>query len=84
MVVIVNSAPKLRPKDTLTPRERELIDFVSKGLTIPEAAAVMGISRETIRNHLRSIYDKVGASNLEELRCMYCPDKQKADSEMGR
>lgn len=82
--MIVSSAPKLRPKDTLTPREQELIACVSRGLSIPEAAAVMGISRQTIRNHLRAIYDKVGASDLKELRCMYCPDKQKADSEMGR
>jgi DNA-binding NarL/FixJ family response regulator len=55
----------LKPKTTraapsnLTPRERQVLDCVVRGLQNKEIGVVLGISPETIRNHLRNIYDKL-------------------------
>ena len=43
----------------LTPREREIADLVARGLTHKAIAEELGISTNTIRNHLRHIFDKL-------------------------
>lgn len=49
---------------SLTSREREIIVMLSANAGAPakEVAALLGISGHTLRNHLASIYDKVGVS----------------------
>ena len=47
------------PKAVLDPREAEILDLVSKGLTNKEIADKLGLSFETIRNRLRQVYDKL-------------------------
>lgn len=44
----------------LTPREHEVLALVCKGMTDPEIAAELALSRNTVRNHVASIYDKIG------------------------
>jgi DNA-binding CsgD family transcriptional regulator len=44
----------------LTPAERRLAHYVSTGGRLPDAAKSFGLSRHTVRNQLRSIFDKVG------------------------
>jgi two-component system, NarL family, nitrate/nitrite response regulator NarL len=48
----------------LTPRERDVILALSTNAGAPakEVAALLGISEHTLRNHLSSIYDKLGVS----------------------
>ncbi len=50
---------------SLTPREREIILALTTNAGAPakQIASLLGISEHTLRNHLSSIYDKLGVSN---------------------
>jgi DNA-binding CsgD family transcriptional regulator len=48
------------PVATLTPRERDLLALVAEGLDNAQIAARLGISGKTVRNHVTSIYAKLG------------------------
>lgn len=52
---------------TLTPREREVIALISKGLKNREIGGRLFISETTVRHHLTSIFDKLEISNRLEL-----------------
>lgn len=56
-----------RPVDTLTPRERTIISCLTQGWRNREIAQHLTITEQTVKNHLRSIYDKVGVSDRLEL-----------------
>ncbi|WP_418315666.1 helix-turn-helix domain-containing protein [Piscinibacter sakaiensis] len=43
----------------LTERERELLDFLARGLDNHQIAAHLGISEKTARNHVSSIFAKL-------------------------
>jgi DNA-binding NarL/FixJ family response regulator len=43
----------------LSPRETELLDLVAKGLTNKEIGPKLNISYDTVRAHLRRIYEKL-------------------------
>lgn len=45
--------------DTLTRREQQVARAVSRGLTNKQIAAEFGISVETVKQHLSSVYDKL-------------------------
>ncbi|MCW5553222.1 MAG: response regulator transcription factor [Verrucomicrobiae bacterium] len=45
--------------DQLTPRELEILDHISRGLSTKEIASQLELSERTISSHLRKIYDKL-------------------------
>ena len=45
--------------DQLTPRENEILDHISRGLSTKEIATQLGLSDRTIGSHLRKVYDKL-------------------------
>ena len=47
----------------LTKRERRILDLLRAGKTNAEIAAEVFISEKTVRNHLSSVYRKLGVSN---------------------
>jgi DNA-binding CsgD family transcriptional regulator len=53
----------------LTRREREVIDQVAVGLTNAEVAAVLSMSVETVKCHLRSVFAKLGVRNRRAAVC---------------
>lgn len=55
------------PSATLTPRERQVIDALIEGATNKDIALSFGVGEQTIKNHLSSIFDKLGVSNRLEL-----------------
>jgi FixJ family two-component response regulator len=57
----------LRRVRMLTPREREVVDFVIEGHTSPEIAAKLGVSVKTIHAHRSNAMKKVGASSAAQL-----------------
>ncbi len=50
----------------LTPRESEVLTFLSKGCTIKEIAALMGIKWFTVNDHIKAIYRKLDVSSRAE------------------
>jgi len=50
----------------ITPREKEVLLLLSKGLTYKKTAEQMGVSHETIKKHLKNIYRKLNVQNKIE------------------
>ena len=53
--------------DRLTPREREVVALVAERHTTAEMASRLHISPQTVKNHLRSAYRKLGIQGREAL-----------------
>lgn len=51
----------------LTPREREILDSITAGLSNREIAESLGLSEQTVKHHLSNIFDKTGTSTRLEL-----------------
>jgi DNA-binding CsgD family transcriptional regulator len=62
-----NGAPG-RSKLALTDREHDVAVLVAKGLTNPEVAGELYISRKAVEYHLGNIYGKLGIKSRRELR----------------
>src|SRR5579884_30390 len=56
-----------RPVDTLTQREKAIISYLVQGWRNREIAEQLSISEQTVKNHLRAVYDKVGVADRLEL-----------------
>ncbi len=50
-------------RETLTAREREVLDLLAKGMSRGEIAGEMRISRNTVKVHIAHIYEKLGVGN---------------------
>lgn len=48
------------PQPPLTQREREVLGHLEAGLSYSEIAQTGGVSLNTVRSHIRSLYDKLG------------------------
>jgi len=51
----------------LTSRERDVVGAIASGFTNREIAEKLSISEQTVKHHLRNIFDKTGVSNRLEL-----------------
>jgi two-component system nitrate/nitrite response regulator NarL len=49
--------------EPLTPRELQVLTLVADGLPNKAIAAALGVSDETVKFHLGSVFGKLGASN---------------------
>jgi len=69
MAKMIESRPASppRPVDTLTRREKTIISYLMQGWRNREIGTHLSISEQTVKNHLRTIYDKVGVSDRLEL-----------------
>ena len=52
--------------ERLTPRENEVLTYLSKGFTIKEIANLIGIKWFTVNDHIKSIYKKLNVSSRAE------------------
>jgi pimeloyl-ACP methyl ester carboxylesterase/DNA-binding CsgD family transcriptional regulator len=55
--------PSSLPIESLTMRERDVLDAVARGLDNNEIAATLGMSEKTVRNHVTRVLDKIGAEH---------------------
>jgi DNA-binding NarL/FixJ family response regulator len=58
--------PYTSPTENLSQREKEVLEWLSKGYSYKEIAAKLFISIETVRTHIRNIYEKLHACNRAE------------------
>jgi len=52
--------------ERLTPREREVLSLVNRGLSNKAMASELGLQLPTVKNHLRNIFDKLGVHSRAE------------------
>ncbi|MBI5924392.1 MAG: response regulator transcription factor [Aquabacterium sp.] len=63
---VAAAAPAALDHERLTPRESEVLTYLSKGFTIKEIASLMGIKWFTVNDHIKSIYKKLNVSSRAE------------------
>jgi DNA-binding CsgD family transcriptional regulator len=64
----VSCRPPACPElDSLSPRESEVVKLLTEGHRVSTIARSLFISQHTVRNHLQSVYRKVGVSSQSEL-----------------
>jgi DNA-binding NarL/FixJ family response regulator len=64
-------APPPRPigdrTAALPPRQQEVADLLGRGWRVPEIAARLGISANTVRKHKKALYRRLGVHSQAEL-----------------
>jgi len=63
-------------KDTLTPRELEVLNLVIKGYHNPKISELLYISEHTTKVHLSSIYEKLHVTNRIQVIIKYLQDNK--------
>ncbi|MFM2359088.1 MAG: hypothetical protein RLY16_1081, partial [Bacteroidota bacterium] len=69
LVTLLVDQPPTRSNDeaaVLSPREKEVLELVAKGLLYKEIADQLGISFHTVRQHIGKIYEKLHVQNKTE------------------
>ncbi|HWP99558.1 MAG TPA: LuxR C-terminal-related transcriptional regulator [Vicinamibacterales bacterium] len=60
-------APIIVEAFDLSPREQQITQMVARGLSTAEIAQRLSLSQHTVRDYVKSIFDKVGVSSRGEL-----------------
>lgn len=50
----------------LSPRQREILESITRGLSNTQIALQLGISPESVKTHVAKLFDKLGAANRSE------------------
>lgn len=66
--------PALHPENTLSPREREVLGLLGRGLSNKQIAAELGMAEKTARAHVSSILQKLGFAGRTQA-ALYARDK---------
>ena len=59
VVLSFQKGPAMNPSEGLTRREEEILAYLAKGYLYKEIAGLLFISVETVRTHIRNIYEKL-------------------------
>ena len=54
------------PAITLSPRQREILQSIARGLSNPDIAKQFGISIYVVKEHIAALFAKIGAANRSE------------------
>ncbi|TFU17634.1 response regulator [Thermus tengchongensis] len=65
---VAQGEEKLKPPDlpSLTSREEEVLHLLAQGLSVKEMAKALGLSPDTVKDHLESLYGKLLVRNRVE------------------
>lgn len=72
------------PIETLTARERELLAALADGWSNMQIATRIGISRNTVKYHLKNLYDKLGVKNRAMAVAMFVGGAREGLRDIGR
>ena len=72
-------ALKRDPRDELTDREKTLLSALARGRTNNELAHELGISINTVKFHLRNLYEKLGFKNRSQAIAFYYSQGSESD-----
>jgi two-component system nitrate/nitrite response regulator NarL len=51
------------PTPVLSPREREVLNFIALGHSIPAIAAELYLAPSTVKTHVQRLYEKLGVGD---------------------
>ncbi len=63
--LLARMTPSLE-EHAITKREREMLELFARGLTYTEAGEVLGVSVNTVRTHVKHVYEKLHVSSKAE------------------
>ena len=63
--------PQAESSNMLSPRETEILSYVARGFTNPEIAVELTVSENTVRFHLKNVYEKLNVANRTEAAAWY-------------
>jgi DNA-binding NarL/FixJ family response regulator len=72
------------PLSKLTPRERELLAVLADGWTNMQIAARTGISENTVKYHLKNLYDKLEVRNRAMAVALFAAEKNRGTHQSPR
>lgn len=75
------TAPAVRA--LLSPREAEVMDLVADGLSNGEVAALLFISEKTVKNHVNSLFAKLGVTTRSQAIVRWLQSGPSVDSAVG-
>jgi DNA-binding NarL/FixJ family response regulator len=52
--------------ETLSPREKEILDYIAQGLANVEIARKTSIAEKTVRNHITTIFSKLAVEHRSQ------------------
>ena len=63
---IKQALAKTSPIPQLSPRQSEILNFITRGLSNQDIAREIGISVPMVKEHLNALFEKIGAANRTE------------------
>lgn len=54
------------PIANLSPRQRQILESIARGLSNAQIALLLGISPESVKTHVANLFGKIGAANRSE------------------
>ena len=63
---IAEALSEVEKEPHFTPRQREVVDAITCGLSNDDIATLLGISKARVKQHLNEVYEKLGAANRAE------------------
>ncbi|MBI2535296.1 MAG: response regulator transcription factor [Deltaproteobacteria bacterium] len=77
-------APQEMPEEKLSPKEREVIELLTKGWTNKEIGNKLGITENTVKNHLKNILDKLHLENRVQAAAFALKKKINKEEELAK
>jgi DNA-binding NarL/FixJ family response regulator len=67
VVSFFHRSPSPKPERALTAREHEVLDLLIVGKSYKDIAQHLGVSVDTVRSHVRKVYDKLHIHSRTEV-----------------